>query len=172
MSILSILVPAIMLCLISRLLPQAVYERFCGTAARSDATKIPDYLRNTSPASYSLLPLIYRSAKRKCPAVHRHQPGRVGIPKIRLLLSLAVQHPPQHSVPRDQFFRDRPRLLWGVKRVRDRGLSPDTPPARAMALARFLDYVQGHDKVWVCRREEIARHWVGVHPPGSLANPL
>jgi putative urate catabolism protein len=37
-------------------------------------------------------------------------------------------------------------------------------PARAMALARFLDYVQGHDAVWICRREEIARHWMAVHP--------
>jgi len=37
-------------------------------------------------------------------------------------------------------------------------------PARAMALARFLDYVQGHDAVWVCRREEIARHWMSKYP--------
>ncbi|MCP4284665.1 MAG: allantoinase PuuE [Gammaproteobacteria bacterium] len=37
-------------------------------------------------------------------------------------------------------------------------------PARAMALARFLDYVQGHDSVWICRREEIARHWMREHP--------
>ena len=37
-------------------------------------------------------------------------------------------------------------------------------PARAMALARFLDYVQGHDAVWVCRRVDIARHWMAVHP--------
>jgi allantoinase len=37
-------------------------------------------------------------------------------------------------------------------------------PARAMALARFLDYVQGHDQVWICRREEIARHWMMEHP--------
>jgi allantoinase len=36
-------------------------------------------------------------------------------------------------------------------------------PARAMALARFLDYVQGHDSVWICRREEIARHWMSEH---------
>jgi putative urate catabolism protein len=36
-------------------------------------------------------------------------------------------------------------------------------PARAMALARFLDYVQGHDAVWICRREEIARHWMTLH---------
>jgi len=37
-------------------------------------------------------------------------------------------------------------------------------PARAMALARFLDYVRGRDAVWICRREEIARHWIAVHP--------
>lgn len=37
-------------------------------------------------------------------------------------------------------------------------------PARAMALARFLDYVQSHDAVWVCRRADIARHWMAVHP--------
>jgi len=37
-------------------------------------------------------------------------------------------------------------------------------PARAKALARFLDYVQGHDAVWICRREEIARHWITNHP--------
>lgn len=37
-------------------------------------------------------------------------------------------------------------------------------PARAMALARFLDYVQEHDAVWVCRREDIARHWLAEHP--------
>ncbi|MFY9973972.1 MAG: polysaccharide deacetylase family protein [Chromatiaceae bacterium] len=37
-------------------------------------------------------------------------------------------------------------------------------PARAMALARFLDYVQGRDGVWICRREEIARHWMAEHP--------
>lgn len=33
-------------------------------------------------------------------------------------------------------------------------------PARAMALARFLDYVGSRDSVWICRREEIARHWI------------
>ena len=36
-------------------------------------------------------------------------------------------------------------------------------PARAMALTRFLDYVKSHDQVWVCRREEIARHWRTKH---------
>lgn len=37
-------------------------------------------------------------------------------------------------------------------------------PGRAAALARFLDYVQNHEKVWVCRRADIARHWRQVHP--------
>ena len=37
-------------------------------------------------------------------------------------------------------------------------------PARIAALERFLDYVQGHDHVWVCRRIDIARHWIATHP--------
>ncbi len=32
-------------------------------------------------------------------------------------------------------------------------------PGRAAGLARFLDYVAGHTRVWVCRRIDIARHW-------------
>jgi hypothetical protein len=36
-------------------------------------------------------------------------------------------------------------------------------PARAAALARFLDYVQGEDGVWLCRREDVARHWIAEH---------
>jgi peptidoglycan/xylan/chitin deacetylase (PgdA/CDA1 family) len=38
-------------------------------------------------------------------------------------------------------------------------------PARALALARFLDYVLDRDAVWICRRSEIARHWWSAHPP-------
>ena len=40
-------------------------------------------------------------------------------------------------------------------------------PGRAAALARFLDYVQGHDRVWVATRLDIARHWVATHPPAG-----
>jgi allantoinase len=39
-------------------------------------------------------------------------------------------------------------------------------PGRIAALRRFLDHVQRHDKVWICRRVDIARHWRRVHPPG------
>ncbi|WP_343721523.1 allantoinase PuuE [Herbaspirillum seropedicae] len=37
-------------------------------------------------------------------------------------------------------------------------------PGRFRALQRFLDYVQSHDKVWICRRIDIAEHWRKVHP--------
>ncbi len=37
-------------------------------------------------------------------------------------------------------------------------------PGRAAALARFLDYALDHDRVWVCRRVDIARHWIEHHP--------
>jgi peptidoglycan/xylan/chitin deacetylase (PgdA/CDA1 family) len=40
-------------------------------------------------------------------------------------------------------------------------------PGRAAALARFLDYVQGHERVWVARRIDIARHWHDHHRPGD-----
>lgn len=38
-------------------------------------------------------------------------------------------------------------------------------PGRAAALARFLDYVTSHDRVWLARRIDIARHWQAKHPP-------
>jgi len=37
-------------------------------------------------------------------------------------------------------------------------------PARAHALAAFLDHVRKHDKVWLCRRIDVATHWRSVHP--------
>ena len=38
-------------------------------------------------------------------------------------------------------------------------------PGRAAALERFLDHVVRHQDVWVCRRADIARHWLAAHPP-------
>jgi putative urate catabolism protein len=38
-------------------------------------------------------------------------------------------------------------------------------PGRAAALARFLDKVAATPDVWVCRRADIARHWLAQHPP-------
>lgn len=44
-------------------------------------------------------------------------------------------------------------------------------PGRAAALARFLDHVQSHDRVWVCRRVDIARHWRKHHPAKITGKP-
>ncbi|MDB5936140.1 MAG: allantoinase PuuE [Massilia sp.] len=44
-------------------------------------------------------------------------------------------------------------------------------PGRAAALARFLDYVQQHDKVWITRRIDIADHWRATHP-FNIANKV
>jgi len=41
-------------------------------------------------------------------------------------------------------------------------------PGRIHALERFIDHVQQHDEVWICRRIDIARHWREHHsPPGT-----
>ena len=37
-------------------------------------------------------------------------------------------------------------------------------PGRAAGLARFLDYVLDHDRVWLSRRIDIARHWTRHFP--------
>jgi putative urate catabolism protein len=37
-------------------------------------------------------------------------------------------------------------------------------PGRIAALERFLDYVSAHERVWICRRIDIARHWITTHP--------
>jgi putative urate catabolism protein len=37
-------------------------------------------------------------------------------------------------------------------------------PGRIAALQRFLDHIGRHDRVWVCRRIDIARHWESRFP--------
>lgn len=37
-------------------------------------------------------------------------------------------------------------------------------PGRFMALKRFLEYVQSHEKVWIAKRIDIARHWAKTYP--------
>ena len=37
-------------------------------------------------------------------------------------------------------------------------------PGRFIALQRFLDHIAAHERVWVCRRVDIARHWRQRHP--------
>lgn len=37
-------------------------------------------------------------------------------------------------------------------------------PGRFASLQRFLDYIEGHDDVWITRRADIARHWIAQYP--------
>lgn len=50
--------------------------------------------------------------------------------------------------------RERPTMM-------SVGLHPriSGQPARARAVARFLDYAAGFEGIWFCRRREIAEHW-------------
>jgi putative urate catabolism protein len=73
----------------------------------------------------------------------------------------------------DQFFvylKDTFDVLYREGRARARMMSVGLHcrlagrPGRAAALERFLDYVTGHEAVWITRRIDIARHWLSVHP--------
>jgi peptidoglycan/xylan/chitin deacetylase (PgdA/CDA1 family) len=37
-------------------------------------------------------------------------------------------------------------------------------PGRIGSLHQFLDYVRGHERVWVCRRDDLARYWAEHYP--------
>jgi len=54
---------------------------------------------------------------------------------------------------------DRPKMMSIGMHCRVLG-----KPGRIGALQRFLDHIESHDRVWVCRRIDIARHWKGTHP--------
>ena len=54
---------------------------------------------------------------------------------------------------------ERPRMMSVGLHMRLAG-----HPGRAKALIRFIEYIRGHDRVWICRREDIARHWIAPFP--------
>ena len=54
---------------------------------------------------------------------------------------------------------DQPKMLSIGLHLRISG-----HPSRAAGLERFLDYVMAQQGVWICRREDIARHWLAHHP--------
>ena len=73
----------------------------------------------------------------------------------------------------DQFFaylRDAFNVLYAEGAERPRMMSVGLHmrlvgrPGRFAALQRFLDHVQKHPDVWICRRVDIARHWIAHHP--------
>ena len=55
---------------------------------------------------------------------------------------------------------DRPKMMSVGMHCRLLG-----KPGRIVALQRFLDHVEKHQDVWICRRVDIARHWRERHPP-------
>ena len=57
---------------------------------------------------------------------------------------------------------DRPRMMSVGLHMRLTG-----HPGRAKALIRFIEHILAHSRVWVCRREDIARHWIARFPPPS-----
>jgi putative urate catabolism protein len=57
---------------------------------------------------------------------------------------------------------DRPKMLSIGMHCRLLGR-----PGRIVGLRRFIDHVAAHEHVWVCRRIDIARHWMATHPSGS-----
>ncbi len=44
-------------------------------------------------------------------------------------------------------------------------------PARALAVARFIDHVQARGGAWIARRIDIADHWLKVHPYAAPVSP-
>ena len=78
----------------------------------------------------------------------------------------------------DQFFaylRDAFELLYAEGKTAPKMMSVGLHarltgrPGRAAALARFLDHVASREGVWICRRIDIARHWIAHHPfPESI----
>ena len=54
---------------------------------------------------------------------------------------------------------DRPKMMSVGMHCRLLGR-----PGRMRALQRFLDHIERHDRVWIARRIDIARHWKAMHP--------
>jgi putative urate catabolism protein len=69
-----------------------------------------------------------------------------------------------------QYLRDSFEVLYAEGETRPKMMSVGLHcrlagrPGRFAALCRFLDHVQHRDKVWLCRRVDIARHWIEHHP--------
>ena len=80
---------------------------------------------------------------------------------------------PQGFAQGDDFFvylRDAFDVLWAEGSERPAMMSVGMHcrllgrPGRLRSLQRFLDHVERHDRVWVTRRIDIARHWKNMHP--------
>ena len=68
-----------------------------------------------------------------------------------------------HGEPFYQYLKDSFDVLYAEgdeapKCCRWHALPPARPPGRFAALRRFMDYIASHERLWVCRRGDIARH--------------
>lgn len=100
-----------------------------------------------------------------------------GEPRLVVPYSLVTNDcklsPIELAAPGALFELLRDGLDWLVEEGRERpammsvGLHPRMigHPSRITALARFLDHARATPGVWICRREDIARHWMHHHPP-------
>jgi len=81
-----------------------------------------------------------------------------------------------HGDPFFEYLRDSFDVLYGEGDESPKMLSIGMHcrllgrPGRFLALQRFLDHIEKHDRVWVSRRVDIARHWQATHPFQPLAN--
>jgi putative urate catabolism protein len=75
-----------------------------------------------------------------------------------------------HGEPFFQYLRDAFDVLYAEGEEAPKMLSIGMHcrllgrPGRMRALQRFLDHIEAHDRVWVCRRVDVARHWMRTHP--------
>ena len=75
-----------------------------------------------------------------------------------------------HADPFFQYLKDSFDVLYAEGETAPRMMSVGMHcrllgrPGRIVALQRFLDHIEKFERVWVCRRLDIARHWKATHP--------
>jgi putative urate catabolism protein len=75
-----------------------------------------------------------------------------------------------HADPFFQYLKDSFDVLYAEGETSPRMMSIGMHcrllgrPGRITALQRFLDHIEKFERVWVCRRVDIARHWKATHP--------
>ena len=85
-------------------------------------------------------------------------------------MPFSLQQGYSHAEPFYQYMKDTFDTLYAEGKETPRMMSIGLHcrlvgrPGRFTALRRFMDHVEKHDRVWVARRIDIARHWKAVHP--------
>ena len=73
---------------------------------------------------------------------------------------------PWAAVFKEGVFDKHGKWMDGWETRRKRGSGHDYlilklgKPGRLKSLEKFLDYVLKHDDVWICKRIDIAKHWI------------